>query len=129
MSEAASATSRKPNQRTWWIIAAVGIAAMAVLAAWFGLALSKNVSATQAGFSVKSDSLVEVRWDVVTPEKKPVTCRLIALDNSRNVVGTKVVNLAVSKFDSTRYTAEIKTTSRPVTATVDQCQYTDQAKK
>lgn len=112
------------RQKKWWIIGAVGVLVMSLLAGWFAISASGGVGYSQAGFKVESDSSVKVIWDVHTPEKKPVTCTLITLNDKRDVLGTKVVNLPVSKYESTRYTQHVKTVSRAVTGTVQECHYT-----
>lgn len=112
-----------PDQRKWWVIAGVGIALMTAFAVWFGMRQAQGIQANQAGFTVKSNSDVELQWDVVAPQHKPIECTLIAEDNQRNVLGTKTVKLAASKYTSTRYHADIATTDRPVTATVSSCSY------
>lgn len=113
------------TKRRWWIISAVGVAVMLALCIWYALTWqSDNITANQAGFSVKSDDLVTVSWDVVPSKKEPITCTLIALSDRRDVLGTKVVQLKKSPYNSTRYNADIRTTSRAVSATVKECHYT-----
>lgn len=96
---------------------------MTALAVWFGLRTSDSLSATQAGFTVISDHKIQVVWDVVDPEHKPISCTIIAMDIDRNVVGTKSVKLARSRYESTRYHQDLLTTSRAVTGTVSACSY------
>ena len=118
-----SPRSRRGSQRTWWIIGIVGVLAMSAIAAWFGISASEGVKFSQAGFKVLSPAEVRVSWDVVTPKKKPVTCTLIAMNDRRDVVGTKIVDVPASQFTSTRYTNVLKTTQLAVTGTVKECHY------
>lgn len=116
----------RPNtaQRKWWIIGGIGVAIMCALAAWWGISASKGVTANQAGFKVISNDRTQVTWDVITPKKKAVTCTIIAMDDRRNVLGTKTVSLKRSQYTSTRYTDTLRTTARAVTGTVQECHYT-----
>ena len=115
---------RKRAQKKWWITGTLGVLLMSLLAGWFALSASQGVTYQQAGFKIISNSAVDVRWDVTAKEKRPVTCTLITLNDKRDVLGTKVVNLPVSKYESTRYSQVVKTTSRAVTGTVKECHYT-----
>lgn len=114
------------ERRKWWIIGTVGVALMSALAIWFALsATSHTVTANQAGFTINGDDRVTVRWDVIPSERdKPITCTLIALNDKRDVLGTKTVSLAPSSYRSTRYEDVVRTTSRAVSGTVKECHYT-----
>lgn len=114
------------EQRKWWIIGTIGVAIMTAFAVWFGLSASSNtVTANQAGFKILGDDRIQVSWDVIPSERnKPITCTLIALNDKRDVLGTKVVQLKASSYRSTRYEDVVRTTSRAVSGTVKECHYT-----
>lgn len=114
------------EQRKWWIIGIIGVILMSVFAAWFGISASSNtVTANQAGFKVISDDRIEVRWDVIPSERnRAITCTIIALNDKRDVLGTKQVELKPSPYRSTRYSDVLRTTSRAVSGTVKECHYT-----
>lgn len=114
------------EQRKWWIIGTIGIGLMTAFAVWFGLQwTSHTVTANQHSFKVIGDDRVQISWDVIPSDKnKPVTCTLIALNDRRDVLGSKTVQLKPSPYDSTTYTDTLRTTSRAVSGTVKECHYT-----
>lgn len=114
------------EQRKWWIIGGLGVALMTALAVWFGVSSTSNtINATQHGFKILGDDRIRVSWDVVPSEKnKPITCTLIALNDKRDVLGTKTVSLRPSPYTSTTYSDVVRTTSRAVSGTVRECHYT-----
>ncbi|WP_074046511.1 DUF4307 domain-containing protein [Dermacoccus nishinomiyaensis] len=116
----------RAEQRKWWIIGTLGVVLMTAFCIWFGIQWTSNtVTANQHGFKVLSDDRIQVSWDVIPSDKdKPVTCTLIALNDRRDVLGSKSVSLKPSPYDSTTYTDIVRTTSRAVSGTVKECHYT-----
>jgi Domain of unknown function (DUF4307) len=110
-----------PEQRKWWIVGGVGVTIGVALATWFGISATAGITWTDTGHHVVNAREVQTRFDVTDPERGPVRCTVIALSERKAVVGRRTVDLAPSRFDSTRHTVTIRTAERAVAASVDEC--------
>lgn len=109
------------SQRRWWVIAAILLTAGVALSVWWGVSASRGISWAQAQTKVVSPTRVEVTFDVINQNGKPVTCTLIAYDVHHTQIGKVDVRLPGSSFQSTRYTRSVQTAAPAVTGMVDHC--------
>ncbi len=109
------------SQRRWWVIGGVLVAIGIALATWWGVSASRGISWEQAQNKVVSKTQVDVTFDVINQNGKPVTCTLIAYDLNHTQVGKVDVQLPGSTFQSTRYTRSVRTAAPAVTGMVDHC--------
>ncbi|TWP36199.1 DUF4307 domain-containing protein [Leekyejoonella antrihumi] len=116
-------TRPAPGQLKWWVIGTVGILLGCAVAVWFGISSTRGVSWSDAGFNIVGNTRVDVTFDVIHQNGKPVTCTLEALDLQHGQVGQTTVDLPASTYSSTRYTRTVHTVAKAVTGTVDSCSY------
>jgi hypothetical protein len=111
-----------PGTGRWWVVGltlgSIGVA----LAVWLGLANSLGqVTWTDTGYKVVDDRTVRVDFDVHRSPQQAVTCRVRALDRSFGVVGVIDVSVPASQEASVHQQVTVRTTSRAVTGTVQDC--------
>ncbi len=116
-------TRPAPGQLKWWVIGIVGVLAASAIAVWFGISATRGVSWADAGYHIVDSSRVDVTFDVIHQDGKPVKCTLEALDIKHAQVGEVTVKLPPSEHPSTRYTRTVKTVAKAVTGTVEHCTY------
>ncbi len=112
-----------PGQGKWWAIGTIGVVLMSAIAIWFGIAASSGVQWSDAGHDIISDTKVEVTFDVINQNGRPVSCVLEAQDNNHRQVGVVTVDLPASNLDVVRYRRTLRTVTQAVTGTVDKCSY------
>ncbi|MEO8850174.1 MAG: DUF4307 domain-containing protein [Allobranchiibius sp.] len=112
-----------PGQGKWWAIGSIGVVLMSAMAIWFGIAASGGVQWSDAGHDIVSDTRVEVTFDVINQNGRPVSCVLEAQDNNHSQVGVTTVDLPASNRGVVRYIRTLSTVTRAVTGTVDSCSY------
>ncbi len=101
----------------------VGVLLATLVAIWFGISATKGVQWSDAGHQVVSDTQVQVTFDVIHQDGRPVSCTLEAQDESHGQVGVLTVQLPADSRDAVRYTRTLRTVTRAVTGTVDSCRY------
>ena len=115
---------RRQRPRWFWpLIALVGCSIGVAFAAWVGFQ-PKPVSAQVFGYEVKSDQLVTVKLDVVTPKPVDVVCTVIAHSEDHAVVGEKSVDVPAGQRER-RITIDIATERRAVTGVLRTCEVAD----
>lgn len=108
-------------QRAQKIGAAIGVALL-IWATWFFSAINFNpVSFKEVGFQVVDEWRTTLEFEVTAPIGTVLSCDLQALDSSFGVVGHRTVELVANESQTTRYSSEIRTTMRAVTAVVEIC--------
>lgn len=112
-----------PGQGKWWAIGSVGVLVMTAFATWFGIAASGGVQWSDAGHDIVSDTQVQVTFDVINQNGRPVTCTIEAQANDHSQVGVATFALPASDKGVVRYTRTLRTVTRAVTGTVDTCHY------
>lgn len=97
------------------IVLAIGVAA------WFAWG-TPTIRGKDVGYKVQSSEMITITFDVAKPKDLTVECRLDALNTNYAQVGT--VNVTVGPADKfeQRFSVDINTTERAVTATVHDCQ-------
>ncbi|WP_435298395.1 DUF4307 domain-containing protein [Timonella sp. A28] len=95
------------------------ILAVAV-AAWYAWS-SPTIRGKNVGFSIKSSEVIEITFDVAKPLDMTVVCTLDALNENYAQVGTKEVTIGPADVFEQRFSTDIRTTERAVTAVVDVC--------
>lgn len=124
--EAEAEASPERGTRRWWLIGGVLVAVAIGLTVWFGLASSQEaVSSTDIGFEHRGDREVVMTFDVTRPPGTTVTCTVAAMDGDYARVGTTEHEIPAAEESTTRVRASVQTTTRAVTATVQDCAATD----
>lgn len=122
--EAESRTDR--GARHWWVVGGALVAVAVGLTVWFGLAGTEGaVTATDVGFEHTSDREVVMVFDVTRPPGTTVSCTVTAMDGTYGRVGTAEHEVPASEESTTRVRAPVRTTTRAVTATVQDCSAVD----
>ncbi|MDQ3528030.1 MAG: DUF4307 domain-containing protein [Actinomycetota bacterium] len=117
-------TPESRRRRRWWVVGVLGVAAMALVAVWFGIAATAGrVHWVNTGFEVAADDEVQVRFDVIRDPGREVVCELQALDDRYTRVGTAQVRVEPAESSPSRHTATVRTVSRATTGYVDACAY------
>ncbi len=116
-------TRPAPGQLKWWVLGTIAVLIGCALAVWFGISATRGVSWADAGYRIVNSSRVDVTFDVIHQNGRPVKCTLEALDIKHAQVGEVTVKLPPSDYDSTRYTRTVKTVAKAVTGTVTHCAY------
>jgi hypothetical protein len=111
------------RRRLGWSVAGavVGVVAAAVIGWWLLRGESDRITATTTAYKVQSDTSVTVGFDVSRPPGLAVTCTVRAIDGHFTVVGTTSVPLPDSADRVVHQEATIRTTTRAVTAVVQDC--------
>lgn len=110
--------STRRNQK---LLAGVGVLLL-VGATWFFSSVNFNpVSYKEIGFEVVDEWQTTIEFEVTAPVGTVLSCDLQAIDSSFGVVGHKTVELAAVETQTARYSSEIRTTMRAVTAVVEIC--------
>ncbi len=109
-----------PGRRATLAVLAV-LAAVAVVA-WYGwTTTSGQVLPTVTGYSVESDSLTRVGYDLTRPSGTAVTCRVGALDSRKGRVGTVEDAIPADGPATVHRVVEVRTSARAVTGIVESC--------
>jgi hypothetical protein len=95
--------------------------AAAVIGWWLLRGESQRITATTTAYKVQSDTSVTVGFDVSRPPGLAVTCTVRAIDGHFTVVGTASVAVTDSAERLVHQEATIRTTTRAVTAVVQDC--------
>jgi hypothetical protein len=120
----APATART---RRWWLVGVLGVAAMAAVAVWFGVAAaSGKVNWVNTGFEVVGQDQVDVRFDLHRDPDRPVRCVIEAQDDGHFVVGRTTHRVAAGAQSPSRHVATVRTAAPAVTGYVDSCRYADE---
>lgn len=114
------------STRFWWIVGTVGVLAMTAAIVWLQLAGGTGrVSWNDAGFQITDEASIDIRFDVVRQPDREVVCRLEALDDNKNFVGSREVTVAPGQ-ERSRQIATVQTIARARTGYVDLCWYADE---
>ena len=118
---------RTPARRRaarWWAIG-VALAVAAVVVAWVAwvglLAPTASVDTSTSGFTVVSDSEVEIEYEVSVAPGTPTSCAVEALNDKYAVIGWKVVELPASDSQTRSLTEVIRTSEPAVTGLIYRC--------
>lgn len=115
------------GSRRWWALGVAAVLAMTAFVVVLYLPSGNDrVSWNEAGFLVRADSLVEIRFDVTRDPSRAVTCRLEALDGGKLLVGSAEVQVPPGEDGTSRHVSELRTVARATTGYVDECWYTDE---
>ncbi len=118
---------RTPARRRaarWWAIGVALAVATVVVAwvAWVGLlAPTASVDTSTSGFTVVSDSEVEIEYEVSVTPGTPTSCAVEALNDKYAVIGWKVVELPASDSQTRSLTEVIRTSEPAVTGLIYRC--------
>ncbi len=100
---------------------AVGLVALVaayVLFAWY---TGRTATAAVLGFTVVSDTRVDVRFEVSKPESATTYCVVRARSNDGAQVGAAAVRIGPASTGTIRQTYQLVTTGRANTGEVDGC--------
>ncbi len=116
------------DQRKWWLIGGVGVAAGVAVAIWFGVSASTGRPVwTDVGYRVEGNQAVTVRYDLTREVGREVRCTVKALDVHHAAVGSVTVKIPAAQEKTTREVTQVRTTHRAVTGLVDTCVYAEDA--
>lgn len=119
-------TPRRVSRRTWWIVGALGVAAMTALAIWFGIASTAGrVHWVNTGFNIVSDDQIDIRFDLRRDPTRAVVCDLHSLDEHHARVGTGQVEVPPGEASPSRHIESLRTVTRATTGYVDTCSYVE----
>jgi hypothetical protein len=117
-------TPRRRRLARWWAIG-VAIAVALVVVAWVGwvglLGPDASVDSRTSGYTVLSDSEVEVEYEVTVAPGSPASCAVEALNEKYAVIGWKVVDLPPSTRPTRSLTDSIRTSEPAVTGLIYRC--------
>lgn len=121
--EEADAESRAGGgRRFWWVLGGLFVAVATGLAVWFGIAgTADSVTATDIGFEHQGSQEVVMVFDVTRPPGTDVSCTVTAMDDDYARVGTVEHEVPAAEDRTTRVRASVRTTTKAVTATVQDC--------
>jgi hypothetical protein len=118
---------RTPSRRRaarWWAIA-VAIAVAVVVALWAGwvglLGPAASVESDTTGFTILSDSEVEVEYQVSVAPGATAACAVEALSEQYAIIGWKVVEVPASTERTRAFTEIIRTAEPAVTGLIYHC--------
>lgn len=100
-------------------VVAVVVSAWVVLVAFDGDSAELEVS--HYGFTVADSSAVDVTYTINVAQGTPVRCAVQALNETRAVVGWKIVDLEPIDTYTQTYTTSLVTTERAVTGSAYRC--------
>ncbi|KGN33011.1 hypothetical protein N802_15710 [Knoellia sinensis KCTC 19936] len=109
-----------PGTTRWWVIGGIGISAMVVFIVWFALASANAVTADVVTYDVKSDSEMELTYDVHRPDGAAVQCTIEAQDVRHGRVGA-VTDDVPAGAKSVHRAVTVRTSARAVTGVVASC--------
>lgn len=120
-------SSGRRTTRRWWVIGGIGVTAMTAVVVWLGLwGAGEQVQWYNAGFQVRDDTVVDVRFDLTREAGREVTCRMEALDDRKLLIGSTDVVIEAGQETRSRHVAPVRTLAVATTGYVDYCWYTDQ---
>ncbi len=107
-----------------WPAVLGGTAAVAVVAVglwWMGGSTLDSVDTNDLAFQVIDEHSVELRFAVTAPRQREVHCALEALDETKAIVGWKIVRLPASGEHTRGFTERIPTLALATTSLVKSC--------
>ncbi len=114
----------KPS-RWWGVTGGVLFGLLALGIVWYTTHdANERVSATTTSYEVRSDTSVEVQFDVTRPPTQKVTCTVTAQDEHFTAVGSVQVVIPTGAEGSARtvhQVATVRTATRAVTGNVTDC--------
>ncbi len=103
-------------------LAILAVAAAVAGVAWYGWTTTAGqVRPTVTGYSVVSDSVTKVGYDLTRPQGTAVTCRVSALDSRKGRVGTVEDAVPADGPTTLHRVVEVRTSARAVTGVVESC--------
>lgn len=109
------------DKRVGWVVASIAVIAGLVFVFFGGWQQGTSVEHRTLSYSVESDTLVQVRYEVTAPAQSDVVCIVEALSPSYATVGWKLVELEPSNDRTRRFRETMVTTSPATTGTVRSC--------
>jgi hypothetical protein len=110
----------RPRRRTY-VLSGLGIALLTAAVSWYGLrSANPAISPTVLGYTVVSDQVTTVTFELVKPASQAVACAVEALDVNSVDVGRATVTVPAGQHDVTR-TVTLRTSARAITGEVVQC--------
>ncbi len=109
------------SKKTQRGLAVFGVAAITVVAIYFGLANYKGLEYQEISFSVIDNRAVELEFEISKPQDSTAICTLQALNEQFGVVGHKVIEVGPQSTQTVRLSASINTIELATTALVDDC--------
>lgn len=114
------------GNRRWWFIGGGAVVVAVALTIWFGLSATQDaVKTTDIGFEHEGDRQITMIFDVTRPTGTALSCTVTAMDGTYARVGTKEQAVPADDERTTRVRATVRTTTRAVTATVQDCSVVD----
>ncbi|WP_062078022.1 DUF4307 domain-containing protein [Demequina globuliformis] len=108
--------------KTAWAGVIAGIAALTVVAAWFGLDQADQAARwNTVGFAIDSPTEAEITFDVYIYTDEPVECVVRAMSTSFAEVGVAEVELDPADGRERRLTVPITTVEEATTVEVNYC--------
>lgn len=101
-----------------------GTAALAVVAVglwWMGGSSFDSVDANDLAFNLVDEHEIRHSFQITAPRERDVVCVLEALDESKGIVGWKVVEIPGSSEHSRNFTQSIPTLALATTSLVKSC--------
>lgn len=110
-----------PGTGRWWVVGILGVGAMVAFVVWIAVAtVAGRPTPVVTGYAVQSDALVRLDYDVHRSGGEAVRCRVVALNEKFGRVGTVEDDVPAGE-GSVHRTVDIRTSSRAVTAVVEEC--------
>lgn len=123
--EAEAEAHPERGTRRWWLIGGVAVAVAIGLTVWFGISSSQEaVTSTDIGFEHRGDREIIMTFDITRPPGTVVSCTITAMDGEYARVGTTEQTIPAAEESTSRVRASVRTTTRAVTATVQDCSAT-----
>ncbi|MCU1439075.1 MAG: hypothetical protein JWP85_72 [Rhodoglobus sp.] len=112
-------------RRTRWVVAASGVAFVAVFAAWLVwgglLEAPAQFEARDTGYTIESDAQVTVTWEFSVQPGTSARCAVQALNSTFGIVGWRIVDLPPSEQRTRSFSETLRTTEHAVTGLIYRC--------
>lgn len=120
--EAELEASRGGGRRLWWVLGGLFVAVALVVTIWFGVAGTEDsVTSTDIGFEHEGPRELVMVFDVTRTPGTEVSCTITAMDGDYARVGTVEHTVPAADERTTRVRASVRTTTKAVTATAQDC--------
>ncbi|MDM4763398.1 DUF4307 domain-containing protein [Galbitalea sp. SE-J8] len=117
--------TRSSARRTRLVGSLAAAAIVLVFGAWVWwagiLSPSADIGVDPVGYSVGSDAVVTVRYQVTVDPGTAAKCAVQGLDATGGTVGWLVVDVPASQQHTRAFTTTVRTTQRAVTGVVNRC--------
>ncbi len=111
----------RPRRSLWVVLGILASGALALGIWWTVAANLTAVDADDLGYEVIDEHAVQLRFQVTAPRDREVVCVLEAQDESKGIVGWRLVRLPASPEHTRAFSERIPTVALATTGLVNTC--------